>query len=226
MNPQEASARRNRALRKIRSCRSVPLETKAVIETLIDLLARPSNYQVAWPSARNIGDRIGRSERTVRWHLRAIRTARIFTVLHLSPAEAMDHCERHYGFKPKLDRVRRQSPPLYSPNEEHWLWSKAMRVSAGEDKALGETIRAVLARRNRHKVIAPQSPRGAATPAKPRYPDLEGVWRRMLAMPVVDGTLDEFLIDADEDLEDVVDDHVPDVVDDSTWGVVDASQEK
>lgn len=150
---QEGAARRNRALRKIRGCRGVPIETRAVLEAIIDCLGRPSSYSVAWPTARTIGRTIGRSARTVRWHLRAIRAAKIFEVRYLSPEAAIRFCRSTFGFEPKLDRVQRQAPPLYCVHESHWLWGASTRVTPEQSRELAETIALTLGLRNRHRKL-------------------------------------------------------------------------
>ncbi len=148
---QLAAARRNRCLRKIRLCRRVPLEIKATLEVLIDHLGSQTGYELAWPSASTIAARIGRTVRTVRWHLKAIRRTRIFSFERLSPMDAAAFCESRYGFSPRFDRCSRQAPTLYRVNAAHWLWSDATKVTPEQDEELGTTLAGVLVDRNRHK---------------------------------------------------------------------------
>lgn len=151
MPTQESAARRNRALRKVRLCRRVPLEIKATLEVLLDHFNARTRYELAWPSASTIASRIGRSIRTVRWHLKAIRRTGVFKYEHFSPRDAAAFCEARYGFTPRFDRCSRQAPTLYRVNAAHWLWSDATKVTPEQDEELGATLAGVLVDRNRHK---------------------------------------------------------------------------
>lgn len=226
---REAASRRNRALRKIRACRSVPLETRAVLEAIVDLIDRASGYTVAWPTARTIGNRIGRSERTVRWHLRAIRRTGIFYVHYLKPDEAVAWCQRVHGFSPNLERVRRQAPPLYEVSPDHWIWS-TKRLTPGQDKELGEVVSHILALRNRHKprrrmsVAARECLPAVSADHNPR--DLEMVRRHLLALRVSGEAAIEMPVE-EGDSEDTFEfeGFEPPVVDDLEEDVVSTSQE-
>jgi hypothetical protein len=151
MSTQESAARRNRCLRKIRLCRRVPLEIKATLGVLVDHLSPSTRHELAWPSASTIAARIGRTVRTVRWHLKAIRRTGIFNFQRFSPMDAAAFCESRYGFSPRFDRCSRQAPTLYRVNAAHWLWSDATKVTPEQDEELGTTLASVLVDRNRHK---------------------------------------------------------------------------
>ena len=148
---RENAARRNRALRKIRQCRKLSLEIKATVEAILDCLNPRTDYVIAWPSATTLAEKLNRSVRTIRWHLKAIKRTGIFECLHLTPSQASEFIERKFGYKPSLDRCSCQAPTLYLVNEDHWLWDSSTRVTAEMDQRLADVVREVLAARNRHK---------------------------------------------------------------------------
>ncbi len=70
---QQGAARRNQALRKIRTCEHLPVQIREAIQTILDLLSPASGYTVAWPSAAAIAKRLGKKRRTALWYVRAIK---------------------------------------------------------------------------------------------------------------------------------------------------------
>jgi len=98
---RENAARRNRALRKIRQCRKLPPEIKATLEAILDCFNPRTDYAIAWPSAATLANRLNRSVRTIRWHLKAIKRTGIFEFLHLSPSQASEYIEETFRYKRK-----------------------------------------------------------------------------------------------------------------------------
>ncbi len=145
---RENSARRNNALRKIRKAKSIDPEIKLAIETILDLLNRQSAYNVAWPSAAFLAKRQNRSRRTGQWYVKIIKELKIFDCIQLPPNEAMNYCEFHFGFRPKLDQCGQYGPNLYVVNPEHPLWDKSRSLPNEIDIEMGETIRKIKSERN------------------------------------------------------------------------------
>jgi hypothetical protein len=163
---KENAARRNRALRKIRQCRKLPLEIKATIEVILDCLNPRTDYAIAWPSAATLAKRLNRSVRTIRWHLKAIKRTGIFEFFHLTPSQASEFVERDFGYKPRFDRCSCQAPTLYVVNEAHWLWDSSTKVTAEMDQRLADVVLETLAARTRASVAVLDGERD--WPATPR----------------------------------------------------------
>jgi len=145
---KENAARRNRALRKIRASKHLPLEIKATVQAIVDLLGFKTAYNLAWPSADTIARRTGRSRRTIQWHLQVVRALRIFKCLRFTPDEAEKYCRDKYGATIRLDRCTAQAPTLFEVNSEHPLWDKAKFLPNDVDRLWGEITERMKKRRN------------------------------------------------------------------------------
>lgn len=145
---RENAARRNWALRKVRASRHLPLEIKATIEAILDLLGSKTAYNLAWPSAATIAKRTGRSRRTIQWHLQVVRALRIFKCLRFPPDEAEKYCRDKYGATIRMDRCTAQAPTLFEINPEHPLWDKSPTLPDDVDRQWGEVAERMKQRRN------------------------------------------------------------------------------
>jgi len=145
---RENAARRNWALRKIRASRQLPLEIKATIEAILDLLGSKTAYNLAWPSAATIARRTGRSRRTIQWHLQVVRALGIFKSLRFTPDEAEKYCRDKYRATIRLDRCTAQAPTLFEVNPEHPLWDKSPTLPDDVDRQWGEIAERMKQRRN------------------------------------------------------------------------------
>jgi hypothetical protein len=148
---QVNGARRNRALRKIRQCKKVPLAIKATIEALIDHMTPRTGYDAAWPSVATIAGLIGMAPRTVRWYLRAIKRTRIFQCEYFKPEEARQFLSAKYGFEVRFDRCSYQAPTIYRVNPKHWLWDTSTKITPKQAAELSKIVKIELAERNRSK---------------------------------------------------------------------------
>ena len=140
--------RRNNAGRKIRAAKFIDPEIKLAILAVIDLLNPESGYQVAWPSAATIANRLGRSRRSGLWYVKAIKATGIFHCHRLTTEEAIDFCDEKYGIHLKLERCGPSAPNLFVVNREHPLWNNDRKLWHEVDVAMGEAIKSVKARRN------------------------------------------------------------------------------
>jgi len=122
------ASRRNRALRKIRACRQLPPEITLTLEAILDNLNSQSGYCLAWPSAAALAKQMGKSRRTILWHLKAIKQFGIFHVRQFAPEEAKVYATNKYGLNINLDRCRHQAPNLFEVNPDHPLWDASQRV--------------------------------------------------------------------------------------------------
>ena len=145
---KENSARRNRALRKIRASQHLPVEIKATVQAVVDLLGTKTAYNLAWPSVATIARRTGRSRRTIQWHLQVVRALGIFKCLHFTPDEAERYCRDKYRATIRLDRCTAQAPTLFEVNPEHPLWDKSRTLPDDVDRQWGEVAERMKQRRN------------------------------------------------------------------------------
>lgn len=145
---KENAARRNHAGRKLRKSRHIPLEIQAAIQVVIDLLNNKSGYVLAWPSAKTIASRMGRSRRSGLHYVKVIKALRIFRWKSLSPDAATEYCERHFGVRPKLERCGGQAPNLFIINEKHPLWDSQRELPEKVDRKMGKIARRIKATRN------------------------------------------------------------------------------
>ncbi|MBM3204233.1 HTH domain-containing protein [Candidatus Woesearchaeota archaeon] len=229
---RENAARRNRALRKIRQCRKLPLEVKATIEAILDCLNPKTDYRIAWPSAANLAKRLNRSVRTIRWHLKAIKRTGIFEFLHLSPSQATEYIEKNFGYKPRFDRCSVQAPTIFLPNESHWLWDKSTKVPAERDQQLADVVQEVLSARNRHRDKKPVNAKSEHIGQQASVVLPEN--RSAYDLNAIRANLQRFLDSAEarqatalaERAGDVVNDTVRNVVGDTAHDVVSDTQER
>lgn len=145
---RQNAARRNRALRKIRSSRHVPPEIKLTIEAILDLLNRNTGYSLAWPSAATLAKLTGKSRRTILWHLKVIKKLGIFTVHSLSPDEAKAFARKKYGIEIKIERCRCRAPNLFEVNLEHPLWDESRTIPPEVDEEWKVIVERVSEQRN------------------------------------------------------------------------------
>ena len=145
---KENSARRNRALRKVRASRDLPSEIKQTLQALLDLLDPKTAYNIAWPSAAYVAKRTGVSRRTIQWHFQVIRVLGIFKCLRFTPDEAERYCRETYGAIIRLDRCTAQAPTLFEINPAHPLWDKARLLPNDVDRQWGEIAQRMKGRRN------------------------------------------------------------------------------
>jgi hypothetical protein len=148
---QVNGARRNRALRKVRQCPTLPTEVKATIEVLLDHMNKCTGYDAAWPSVATIARTVGRDTRTVRWHLQAIKLTRIFIYHYFSPKEARRFLLEKYGVNATFNRCSHQAPTIYRVNPGHWLWDTKRKVTPEQSADLSKTVKDVYAKRNQSK---------------------------------------------------------------------------
>ena len=145
---KENAARRNHVGRKLRSSKHIPLEIKGAIQVIIDFLNRESGYAVAWPSAKTIASRIGKSRRSGLHYVKIIKALGIFRWKSLSPEEATEYCERKFGIRLKLERCGGQAPNLFFVNEDHPLWNSQRKLPEDVDLAMGDIVRRINTARN------------------------------------------------------------------------------
>lgn len=165
---REAAARRNRALRKVRSSKHLSPEIKEAIQVVIDLLNPKSGYMVAWPSAKTIAARMGRSRRSGVLYVKIIKKLKIFRLVSRSPESAITYCEENFGVRPKLDQCGGQAPNLFIVNESHSLWKPERELPAEVDRKMGEIARRIKAARNA-KTTSRLASDPARRPGKHRY---------------------------------------------------------
>ena len=145
---KENAARRNHVGRKLRSSKHIPLEIKGAIQVIIDLLNPQSDYAVAWPSAKTIASRIGKSRRSGLHYVKIIKALGIFHWKSLSPEDATNYCERKFGVRPKLERCGGQAPNLFFVNEDHPLWNSQRKLPEDVDREMGKIVRRINTARN------------------------------------------------------------------------------
>jgi hypothetical protein len=153
---KENGARRNRALRKVRQCPTLPAEVKATIEVLLDHMNKCTGYDAAWASVATIARTVGRDARTVRWHLQAIKQTGIFLYHYFSPKDATRFLLQKYGVNATFNRCSHQAPTIYRVNPKHWLWDTKRKVAPHQSDELSKTVKDVFAKRNRSKTRSSQ----------------------------------------------------------------------
>ena len=147
MSRQNAT-RRNRALRKIRTSSHLPPEIKLTLETMLDRLSSKSDYNLAWPSAANLAKRIGKSRRTILWHLQAIKQFGIFKIYQFTPTEAKAYAQNTYGLIIELGWCRHQAPNLFEVNPEHPLWDESRTIPSEVEREWGQIVERINSTRN------------------------------------------------------------------------------
>ena len=148
-NPKSNAARRNRALRKLRSS-NLPQEISATLQALIDFLDHRSGYCLAWPSVATLAKKLQKSPRTIRFHLQSIKGMRIFQCREKwSPATAMAYVEKKYGYNINLNNVRGTAPVLYEVNEDHPLWDSSKTLPDATAQRILDAVAAMSEKRNR-----------------------------------------------------------------------------
>jgi hypothetical protein len=229
---KENAARRNRALRKIRQCRKLPLEIKATIEVILDCLNPRTDYAIAFPSAAMLAGKLNCSVRTIRWHLKAIKRTGIFEFFHLTPSQASEFIERDFGYKPRFDRCSCQAPTLYLVNEAHWLWDSSTKVTAELDQRLADVVLEVFAARNRHRDKKPVTAKSEQV--RQQAPVILSANRSSYDLTAIRANLKRFLESAQgqgtttrtQRPGNVVNDTVRNVVRDTAHNVVGVTQER
>jgi DNA-binding transcriptional ArsR family regulator len=142
------ASRRNRAHRKIRTSRHLSSEIKITIAAILDLLSPKSDYCLAWPSAATLARRIGKSRRTVLWHLKAIKELGIFTVHRFSPQGATAFVQKKYGIEINLERCRCQAPNLFEVSVDHPLWDESKTIPPEVENEWKQIVKQVKDSRN------------------------------------------------------------------------------
>lgn len=140
--------RRNRALRKIRACRQLPPEIKQTLEAVLDLLNAQSGYRLAWPSAATLAKQVGKSRRTILWHIKAIKQFAVFRVHQFTPREAKAYANAKYGLTINLDRCRYQAPNLFEVAPDHPLWDTSRRIPAEVEEEWARIVKQTCKSRN------------------------------------------------------------------------------
>lgn len=145
---RDQTSRRNRALRKIRACRQFPPEIKLTLEAILDFLNAQSGYCLAWPSAATLAKQVGKSRRTILWHIKAVKQFGVFRVHQFTPREAKTYAKAKYGLTINLDRCRYQAPNLFEVNLNHPLWDTSRRVPAEVEEEWARIVKQTCTSRN------------------------------------------------------------------------------
>lgn len=126
------NARDSFALRRA-DARTKTLESnlpfRDTLQAIINHMGQRTQYSCCWPSTAYLANKLRKSQRTIKYHIEAIKACNILIMTVLPPKQAATFITNNYpDAEPKFGKTHNKVA-IYQPNPDHPIWSATKRLT-------------------------------------------------------------------------------------------------